>query len=217
MRHESQTRRTFLSNAGLIALVSGAGANVVRPSAAWAAAAKVGEAAPTFTAITSTGPSVSLGDYRGKIVILEWTNHDCPYVRKHYETSNMQTLQKETIGQGVVWLTVISSAPGTQGYVSPSEANELTSTRQAAPTAVVLDPKGTVGRMYGATNTPHMYIVDKNGVLVYAGAIDDKPTTRRSDVQGAQNYVRAALQAVSAGQPVKTPVTRAYGCTVKYA
>ena len=101
--------------------------------------------------------------------------------------------------------------------MSPSEANELTSTRQAAPTAVVLDPKGTVGKMYGATNTPHMYIVDKGGVLVYAGAIDDKPTTRRSDVQGAQNYVRAALQAVSAGQPVKTPVTRAYGCTVKYA
>ena len=217
MQHESQTRRTFLSNAGLIALVSGAGANVVRPSVAWAAAAKVGEAAPPFTATTSTGPSVSLGDYRGKIVILEWTNHDCPYVRKHYETSNMQTLQKETIGQGVVWLTVISSAPGTQGYVSPSEANELTSSRKAAPTAVVLDPSGTVGKMYGATNTPHMYIVDKNGVLVYAGAIDDKPTTRRSDVQGAQNYVRAALQAVSAGQPVKTPVTRAYGCTVKYA
>jgi peroxiredoxin len=216
MRHESQTRRTFLSNAGLIALVSGAGANVGRPSAAWAAV-KVGEAAPPFTATTSTGPSVSLGDYRGKIVILEWTNHDCPYVKKHYETTNMQALQKEATGQGVIWLTVISSAPGTQGYVSPSEANELTSTRQAAPTAVVLDPKGTVGKMYGATNTPHMYIVDKGGVLVYAGAIDDKPTTRRSDVQGAQNYVRAALQAVSAGQPVKTPVTRAYGCTVKYA
>jgi len=216
MRHESQTRRTFLSNAGLIALVSGAGANVGRPRAAWAAP-KVGEAAPPFTAPTSTGPSVSLGDYRGKIVILEWTNHDCPYVRKHYETSNMQTLQKEATGQGVIWLSVISSAPGTQGYVSPSEANELTSTRQAAPTAVVLDPKGTIGKMYGATNTPHMYIVDKGGVLVYAGAIDDKPTTRRSDVQGAQNYVRAALQAVSAGQAVKTPVTRAYGCTVKYA
>jgi peroxiredoxin len=216
MRHESQTRRTFLTNAGLIALVSGAGANVGRPSAAWAAV-KVGEAAPPFTATTSTGPSVSLGDYRGKIVILEWTNHDCPYVKKHYETTNMQALQKEATGQGVIWLTVISSAPGTQGYVSPSEANELTSTRQAAPTVVVLDPKGTVGKMYGATNTPHMYIVDKGGVLVYAGAIDDKPTTRRSDVQGAQNYVRAALQAVSAGQPVKTPVTRAYGCTVKYA
>lgn len=216
MRHESQTRRRFLGNAGLIAFVSGAGANVVCPSAAWAAP-RVGEAAPPFTATTSTGPSVSLGDYRGKIVILEWTNHDCPYVRKHYETSNMQTLQKEATGRGVIWLSVISSAPGTQGYVSPADANELTSSRKAAPTAVVLDPSGTVGKMYGATNTPHMYIVDTSGVLVYAGAIDDKPTTRRSDVQGAQNYVRAALQAVSAGQPVKTPVTRAYGCTVKYA
>src|SRR4030095_13586889 len=138
-----------------------------------------------------------LGDYRGKIVVLEWTNHDCPYVQKHYETSNMQALQKERTGQGVIWRTGVSSAPGTQGYVSPVEANELTSTRHAAPTAVLLDPKGTIGRMYGATNTPHMYVVDKNGVLVYAGAIDDKPTTRKSDVQIAQNYVRAALQAVS--------------------
>ena len=138
-------------------------------------------------------------------------------MRKHYETSNMQALQKDATGQGVVWLTVISSAPGTQGYVSPAEANELTSSRKAAPTAVLLDPQGTVGKMYGATNTPHMYVVDKAGVLVYAGAIDDKPTTRKSDVPGAQNYVRAALQAMAAGQPVKTPVTRAYGCTVKYA
>jgi peroxiredoxin len=217
MRHESQTRRTFLRNAGLIALVSGAGANVVRPSVAWAAAAKVGEAAPPFTATTSTGPSVSLGDYRGKIVILEWTNHDCPYVKKHYETSNMQSLQREATGQGVVWLTLISSSPGTQGHVTPAQADELTSTRKAAPTAVLLDEKGVVGRMYGATNTPHMYIVDKAGLLVYAGAIDDRPTSRRADVPGANNYVRAALEAVAAGQPVKTPVTRAYGCTVKYS
>ena len=216
MRHDNQTRRAFLARTSLVALSAGAASSIVLPRAA-CAAAKVGEAAPPFTAATSTGPSVSLGDYRGKIVILEWTNHDCPYVRKHYETSNMQALQKETTAQGVIWLTVISSAPGTQGYVSPSEANELTSTRHAVPTAVVLDPKGTVGKMYGATNTPHMYVVDKGGVLAYAGAIDDKPTTRKSDVPGAQNYVRAALQAVAAGQPVKTPVTRAYGCTVKYA
>ena len=216
MRHDNQTRRAFLANTSLVALSAGAAGSIALPRAAWAAA-KVGEAAPPFTATTSAGPSVSLGDYRGKIVILEWTNHDCPYVRKHYDTSNMQALQKEATGEGVIWLTVISSAPGTQGYVSPADANELTSTRKAVPTAVVLDPKGTVGKMYGATNTPHMYIVDKGGVLVYAGAIDDKPTTRKSDVQGAQNYVRAALQAVAAGEPVKTPVTRAYGCTVKYA
>ena len=216
MPHDTQTRRAFLARTSLLALSTSAVGSLALPRIA-GAAAKVGEPAPTFTVTTSTGSSVSLGDYRGKIVVLEWTNHDCPYVRKHYDTSNMQALQKEAIGQGVIWLTVISSAPGTQGYVSPAEANELTSTRKAAPTAVALDPQGTVGKMYGATNTPHMYIVDKGGVLVYAGAIDDRPTTRKSDVQGAQNYVRAALQAVAAGQPVKTPVTRAYGCTVKYA
>jgi peroxiredoxin len=216
MRHETQTRRTFLASTGLVALASGAGVLWFRSSPVWAAA-KVGEAAPQFTSATSSGSSVSLGDYRGKIVVLEWTNHDCPYVRKHYETSNMQALQKEAAGQGIIWLTVISSAPGTQGYVSPAEANELTRSRQAAPASVVLDPSGTVGKMYGATNTPHMYVVDKAGVLVYAGAIDDRPTSRKSDVPGAQNYVRAAFQAVAAGQPVKTPVTRAYGCTVKYA
>jgi hypothetical protein len=129
----------------------------------------------------------------------------------------MQALQREATGQGVVWLTLISSAKGEQGWVTPVKADELTTTRKAAPTAVLLDEKGVVGRMYGATNTPHMYVVDKTGRLVYAGAIDDRPTSRRADVQGASNYVRAALEAVAAGQPVKTPVTRAYGCTVKYS
>ena len=160
---------------------------------------------------------MSLADYTGKIVVLEWTNHECPYVRKHYESGNMQALQKEATGQGVVWLTLISSAPGEQGYVTPAQADELTRRARRAPTAVLLDPTGVVGKMYGATNTPHMYVVDKAGMLVYAGAIDDRPTTRQSDVPGAQNYVRAALDAVAAGQPVKTPVTRAYGCTVKYS
>jgi peroxiredoxin len=214
MRHESLTRRAFVANTALSTLVAGAG--LVRPGAA-RAAAKVGEAAPAFTAVTSNGPSVSLGDHRGKIVVLEWTNHDCPYVRKHYETSNMQALQKDATSQGVIWLSIISSAPNTQGHVNPAEANELTARRKAAPTAVLLDPTGKVGKLYGATNTPHMYVIDKAGVLVYAGAIDDRPTSRKSDVPGAQNYVRAALEAVAAGQPVKTPVTRAYGCTVKYA
>jgi peroxiredoxin len=207
------SRRAFLAASGLAGVARG---SVVIPSPAWAAP-KTGVAAPAFTASATTGKAVSLADQRGKIVVLEWTNHDCPYVRKHYETDNMQALQKEATGQGIVWLTIISSAPGTQGFVSAGEANQLTSSRQAAPTAVLLDPTGAVGKMYGATNTPHMYVIDKAGTLVYAGAIDDRPTTRRSDVQGAQNYVREALQAVAAGQPVKTPVTRAYGCTVKYA
>jgi hypothetical protein len=129
----------------------------------------------------------------------------------------MQGLQKEATGQGVVWLTIISSAPGTQGHVSAAEANGLTTKRNAAPTAVLFDPTGKVGKAYGATNTPHMYVITRDGVLAYAGAIDDRPTTRRADVEGAQSYVRPALAAVSTGQPVKQPVTRAYGCTIKYA
>ena len=162
---------------------------------------------------------MSLADYTGKIVVLEWTNHECPYVTKHYETSNMQALQKEATGQGVIWLTIISSAPGEQGYVSAGQADELTETRKARRRRRCSSiPPGVVGKMYGATNTPHMYVDRQGGrAPVYAGAIDDKPTTRRSDVPGAQNYVRAALASVAAGQPVKTPVTRAYGCTVKYA
>jgi peroxiredoxin len=207
------SRRAFLAASGLAVVARG---SLMIPSPAWAAP-KVGVAAPAFTVSATSGKAVSLADQRGKTVVLEWTNHDCPYVRKHYETGNMQALQKEATGQGVVWLTLISSAPGTQGFVSAGQADELTATRQAAPTAVLLDPTGTVGKMYGATNTPHMYVIDKGGTLMYAGAIDDRPTARRSDVPGAQNYVREALQAVAAGQPVKTPVTRAYGCTVKYA
>jgi peroxiredoxin len=205
MPSSSLSRRTFLASTGLVAL---AGPSLVQARVALAAAAKVGAAAPTFSAQSSAGTSVSLADFGGKIVVLEWTNHDCPYVRKHYETSNMQALQKEITGQGVVWLTLISSAPNTQGYVTAAEANELTKTRGAAPTAVLFDPTGTIGKSYGATNTPHMYVIDKAGVLQYAGAIDDKPTTRKSDVPGAQNYVRAAVQSVAAGERVMPPVTR---------
>jgi len=210
------SRRTVLAGTGFAALAALARGGLLVPREAWAAA-KVGTAAPVFTAAATTGKSVSLADHRGKIVVLEWTNHDCPYVRKHYESGNMQALQKEATGQGVTWLTIISSAPGEQGHVSASQADQLTATRNASPTAVLLDPTGAVGRMYGATNTPHMYVIDKAGTLVYAGAIDDRPTSRKSDVPGAQNYVRAALQAVAGGQPVKTPITRAYGCTVKYS
>jgi peroxiredoxin len=211
------TRRTFVAGTTLAGLATVTGRGILA-SPAWAAGvAKVGETAPVFNAAATSGRSVSLADQRGKIVILEWTNHDCPYVRKHYDSGNMQTLQKEITAQGVVWLTLISSSPGTQGYVSPKEADELTASRKANPTAVLLDPSGAVGKSYGATNTPHMYIVDKAGLLVYAGAIDDRPTTRRADVQGAHNYVRAALEDMAAGRTVQTPVTRAYGCTVKYA
>jgi len=207
------TRRAFLAGTGVAVLAPG---GMLAPMPSWAAP-KVGAPAPVFTAGATTGKSVSLADSRGRIVVLEWTNHDCPYVRKHYDTGNMQALQKEATGQGVTWLTIISSAPGTQGHVSAGQADELTAKRNAGPSAVVLDPTGAVGQMYGATNTPHMYVIDKAGTLVYAGAIDDRPTSRRGDVPGANNYVRAALQSVAAGRPVQTPITRAYGCTVKYS
>jgi peroxiredoxin len=208
------SRRRFLAGTGLGAA---AAALAVPRLAGAATTAKVGTPAPTFSLPATTGAAQTLGDLRGKIVVLEWTNHECPYVRKHYESGNMQALQREATGQGIVWLTIISSAPGTQGYVTAPQADELTAAHKASPSAVLLDPQGAVGKLYGATNTPHMYVVDKTGMLVYAGAIDDRPTTRRADVEGANNYVRAALQSVAAGQPVKTPVTRAYGCTVKYS
>jgi peroxiredoxin len=212
---EIMSRRQFLTRTGAVVLLGGAASTLgPRPSSA---AAKVGEPAPAFTATSTAGSPVSLGAYKGRIVVLEWTNHECPYVRKHYETGNMQALQRETTGQGIVWLTVISSAKGEQGYVTAAQADELTTTRKAAPTVVLLDEAGAVGRMYGATNTPHMYVVDKTGRLVYAGAIDDRPTSRKADVPGANNYVKTAVESVAAGQPVKTPVTRAYGCTVKYS
>ncbi len=180
------------------------------------AAPASGKPAPDFTATGSDGKTYTLHDYKGKTVVLEWTNHQCPYVEKHYETGNMQALQREATGQGVVWLSVISSAPGAQGHVSPAQANQLTSSRKAAPSAVLLDPKGLIGRVYDAQNTPHMYVINREGVLVYQGAIDDRPTYRHSDVSGANNYVRGALTALANGQPVKPAVTRAYGCTVKY-
>ena len=214
---ESLSRRRFLARTGAAILVGGVATTLGPRAVAAAVQAKVGEAAPAFTANATNGSPVSLASYKGKIVVLEWTNHECPYVRKHYETGNMQALQREATGQGAIWLTLISSAKGEQGYVTAAQADDLTTSRKAAPTAVLLDEPGVVGRMYGATNTPHMYVVDKAGALIYAGAIDDRPTTRRADVPGASNYVRAALESVSTGQPVKTPITRAYGCTVKYS
>ena len=199
-------------------LLTGAATLMIAVALAGAAASapQIGAPAPTFTAADTKGQTHSLGDFRGKTVILEWTNHDCPYVRKHYETGNMQALQKEATGDGVVWLSVISSAPGTQGHVAPARADELTETRNAAPTAVLLDPNGEVGKAYDARTTPHMYVIDPEGTLVYMGAIDDRPTARHSDIEGARNYVREALTALAKGEEPSQPVTRAYGCSVKY-
>lgn len=176
----------------------------------------VGEAAPDFDVVDSNGDLHSLSDYLGQRVILEWTNHDCPYVRKHYGSGNMQALQQEAVDAGYVWLSIISSAPGQQGYVSGEEANALTASRGAVPSAVLLDPAGDVGRLYDARTTPHMYVIDEVGTLRYMGAIDDQPTTRRSSVDIANNYVRAAMANLEAGEDVATTETTAYGCSVKY-
>ena len=180
------------------------------------AAPVIGQPAPDFTATDTNGKTVKLSDYKGKVVVLEWTNHECPYVRKHYGSNNMQTIQKDATAQGVVWLSVISSAKGEQGYVEPAAANQLTASRSASPSAVLLDPTGKIGQEYGAKVTPHMYVIDASGKLAYMGGIDDKATSNPADIPSAKNYVRAALGEVMAGKPVSEPVTRAYGCTVKY-
>ncbi|HEY7085354.1 MAG TPA: thioredoxin family protein [Hyphomicrobiaceae bacterium] len=179
--------------------------------------ARIGEPAPAFSLADSNGKAVSLADFKGKTVVLEWTNHECPYVRKHYGANNMQMLQKKWTTQGVVWLTLISSAPGTPGYVTGEEANKLTAQRAAAPSHVLLDPKGDVGRAYGAQTTPHMFVIKGDGTLAYMGGIDDRPTTRLEDLKTAKNFVDAALTELADGKPVSATTARPYGCSVKYS
>ena len=178
--------------------------------------ARVGASAPAFTLTDSNGRNLSLSDFKGKTVVLEWTSHECPYVGKHYRGNNMQALQKKWTGQGVVWLSVLSSAPGQPGYVSPQQANKLTADRGAAPTAVLLDPTGKVGHAYGARTTPHMYVISGEGALVYKGGIDDQPTARVQDLKSARNFVDQALSEISQGKPVSVTASRAYGCSIKY-
>ena len=185
-----------------------------RPSAAHS---ETGKLAPDFALKDSTGAVVKLSDYRGKVVVLEWHNQGCPYTRKHYESGNMQKLQKEWTAKGVIWLTVISSAPGTQGYVTAEQENEYLKKMDAVPTAALLDPTGAIGHQYEAKTTPHMYVISPKGTLVYEGGIDDKPTSDPADIPGATNWVQAALKEITASKQVSTPVTRPYGCSVKYA
>jgi hypothetical protein len=179
-------------------------------------AAKVGEAAPEFTAKASNGKTFRLSDYRGKYVVLEWHNNGCPYVRKHYNSGNMQRLQKRWTGRGVVWFTIVSSAPGKQGYVTANEENDYLAKMQAAPTAALLDPTGEIGHLYDAKTSPQMVVINPQGVVIYDGGIDDKPTTDLKDVPVATNYVNLALEQAMAGKLVETPATRPYGCSVKY-
>jgi peroxiredoxin len=180
------------------------------------AQAVVGQPAPAFSAVDTQGQTRSLGQYKGQWLVLEWTNHECPFVKKHYGSGNMQKLQKAYAARGVAWLTIISSAPGKQGHVSPAQADQLTRERGASPSAVLLDSDGKVGRAYGAKTTPHMFVIDPSGKLVYAGAIDDTPSTDLADVATARNYVSGALDAALAGKPVPTAASTPYGCSVKY-
>ncbi len=182
-----------------------------------AATPKVGAPAPGFTLTDSNGKTHSLGDFKGKYVVLEWFNPGCPFVLKHYKSENMQKLQKEFTGKEVVWLTIDSSAPGQQGSLSPAEANQQMSDWKMNPTELLLDADGKVGHEYGATNTPHMYVINPKGELIYTGAIDDKPTANPNDIAGANNYVKAALDEAMTGKAVATPTSKAYGCSIKYA
>ena len=182
-----------------------------------AATAKVGQPAPSFQLIDSTGQTRSLADYAGKTVVLEWTNHECPFVKKHYGARNMQAQQRDATADGVVWLTVNSSAPGKQGHVDGAEAEAIRGEAKAAQTAYLLDPQGTTGRAYGAMTTPHMYVIDPDGVLRYAGAIDSIASADTDDIAQATQYVPQALTELAAAKPVSVALTRPYGCSVKYA
>ena len=184
-------------------------------AAATATPLAAGQAAPAFTLVDAEGTQRSLADFRGKTVVLEWTNEGCPYVKKHY-TGAMQALQREAVADGVVWLTIISSAPGTQGHVEGEEARAWRARTNGAATHLLLDPTGQVGKLFGAVTTPDMRIIDADGVLRFVGGIDDRPTNKPEDLEGANNFVRAALDDMQAGRAVRTPFATPYGCAVKY-
>ncbi len=176
----------------------------------------VGQPAPNFTLSDTLGKIYSLADFKGKNVVLEWFNYDCPFVAKQYDSGSMQKLQETYTGKGIVWLAINSSAPGKEGNYSPDQLNKMAKSKKANPTAILLDSDGTVGRLYAAQTTPHMFIIDAAGNLVYQGAIDDIPSTDVTDIEKSHNYVRMALDEILAGKPVTTSATKSYGCSVKY-
>ena len=180
------------------------------------AAPEIGKPAPAFTLTDTHGKTHNLSDFTGKTVVLEWTNHECPFVRKHYDTQNMQDLQAKAAEDGVVWLTVVSSAEGKEGFQTPEEANALIEKEGSKEAARLIDADGTAGTAYEAKTTPHMFIVDKEGTLVYMGAIDDNPSADKETAKTAKNYVTAALAEIKEGKPVTVSATKPYGCGVKY-
>jgi peroxiredoxin len=181
------------------------------------AVANLDQPAPAFKAAAASGGEVSLEQYRGKTVILEWTNHQCPFVKKHYESGNIPNLQKEATSKGIVWLQVISSAPGKQGYVDGPAALKVNVERGAVPTGIVLDPEGKIAKQYEAVTTPHLFIVNPEGRLVYKGGIDSIQSSKKEDIAKADNYVKLALSDLAAGKKIAQASTQPYGCTIKYA
>lgn len=180
------------------------------------AAPRLGEPAPDFTALDQNGKPVKLSDAKGKLVVLEWFNHGCPFVRKHYDSKNMQRLQKKYAAKGVVWYTITTGKKGKEGHMTQSESAERLKSEGMGSTALLRDESGDVGRLYSARTTPHMFVVDKKGVLIYQGGIDDKPSADPADIKTSKNLVAAALDEAMAGKPVSTPSAPPYGCSVKY-
>jgi peroxiredoxin len=176
----------------------------------------VGSAAPDFSLTDSKGKTHSLSGYKGKYVVLEWFNPECPFVKKHYGSGNMQKLQQNFTSKGVTWLTIDSSAPGKEGNLTPEQANKTVANWKTHSTALLLDPEGKAGRAYSARNTPHMFVINPEGKIIYEGAIDNKPSTDQADVATATNYVKVALDESLAGKAVTTPSSRPYGCSIKY-
>jgi peroxiredoxin len=189
---------------------------VVWTSASAIAGPVIGEMAPNWTGTDTNGVEHALSDFKGQTVIMEWTNHDCPYVKKHYDSGNMQSLQKEATDNGAVWVSIASSAEGKQGHVTAETGNQVMTDVGSNATAKILDASGEIGKMYDAKTTPHMFVVDPEGTLVYAGAIDSDPSFKQDGIADATNYVKAAWEAVVAGEPVEVASTQAYGCSVKY-
>ena len=197
-------RRTFFAISGLAFVLS------------VQAAPSVGQSAPDFTLTDAGGKAVRLSDFRGKYVVLEWTNPGCPYVKKHYNSGNMPATQKEAVGKGVVWLSINSTAKSAWDYLEPAKLVAWQQERKAQPSAVLMDEEGTAGKAYGARTTPHMYIVDPQGRLIYAGGIDSIPSSDPDDIKKAVNYVRQGLGEALAGKPLSASTTRPYGCSIKY-
>lgn len=196
-------------------LLSVMAASALLAAPAWAAPV-IGQAAPDFEATDTKGNPVKLSDLKGKTVVLEWTNAECPFVVKHYDSGNMQQSQRTAKAAGATWLTINSSAVGKQGHVDEDKANAIVTKSNAAPDHVILDPEGSIGKLYDAKATPHMFVIDKDGILTYAGAIDSKPTADQADIASSINYVTTAVTALAEGSPIEVTSTQAYGCNVKY-